>query len=69
MPKEIESGVYLLRIKYTNRQDELVVEYERHGVHVGISDMKEILAKVTAQYERFAKSKVDITYKFLNIHR
>ncbi len=64
MPREIESGNYLLRIKFTNHKDELEVTYETHAVHKGITDMKEILHRVTEVYKKFAKGEVDITYKF-----
>lgn len=64
MPRQIESGVYLLRIKFTNEKDELEVTYEKHAIYTGITEMKEVLAKVTENYKKFAKDEIDITYKF-----
>lgn len=64
MPREIEEGIYIFRIKYTRCDDDsLEISYQRHHVN-NLAHIPEILKRIDIYFERTAKGKVDVTYRF-----
>lgn len=69
MPRELEKGIYMFRIKFTSMHDgSLEIHYQRHHVQ-NLAHIPEIMERINNYFSRIAKGKLDVTYKYESEYR